>query len=50
MTYVKKFQSPEQYLKVDISKESLLQEQMKTPHIEAAEKLQKAKIKLFNRI
>lgn len=40
----------EQYLKPDISKESLLLEQMKTPHVIAAEKLQKAKIKLFNRI
>lgn len=40
----------EQYLKPGISRESLLREQMKTPHIDAAEKLQKAKIKLFNRI
>ena len=40
----------EQYLKPDISKESLLQEQMKTPHVDAADKLQKAKLKLFNRI
>ena len=40
----------EQYLKPDVSKESLLQEQMKTPHVDAAIKLQKAKIKLFNRV
>ena len=40
----------EQYLKPGISRDSLLQEQMKTPHIDAAENLQKAKIKLFRRI
>ena len=40
----------EQYLKPNITKEFLLQEQMKMSHVEAAEKLQKAKAKLFNRI
>jgi hypothetical protein len=40
----------EQYLKPGISKESLLQEQMKLSHVEAAVKLQKAKAKLFNRM
>lgn len=40
----------EQYLKSGITKESLMQEQMMMSHVEAAEKLQSAKAKLFNRI
>jgi hypothetical protein len=40
----------EQYLKYGVTKESLMQEQMKLSHVESAEKLQKAKAKLFNRI
>lgn len=40
----------EQYLKPGITKGSLLQEQMKLSHVEAAEKLQTAKAKLFNRM
>ena len=40
----------EQYLKPGITKESLNREQMKMSHVEAAEKLQKAKAKLFNKI
>ena len=40
----------EQYLKPNITKEFLLQEQMKMSHVEAAEKLQTAKAKLFNRM
>lgn len=40
----------EQYLKPNVTKESLLQEQMEMSHVEAAEKLQKAKAKLFNSI
>lgn len=40
----------EKYLKPGISKGSLLQEQMKLSHVEAAEKLQKAKAQLFNRM
>lgn len=40
----------EQYLKPGISKESLFLEQMKLSHVEAAERLQKAKQKLFNRM
>ena len=39
-----------QYLKPGITKESLTQEQMKMSHVEAAQKLQAAKAKLFNRI
>jgi hypothetical protein len=40
----------EQYLKPNITKEFLLQEQMKISHVEAAQKLQTAKAKLFNRM
>ena len=40
----------EHYLKPHVTKQSLLQEQMKLSHVEAAEKLQTAKAKLFNRI
>lgn len=40
----------EQYLKPEVTKELLLKEQMKLSHVEAAEKLQAAKAKLFNRI
>lgn len=40
----------EQYLKLDITKESLAKEKMRLSHVEAAEKMQKAKQKLFNRI
>ena len=40
----------EQYLKPNITKESLIQEKMKMSHVKAAEKMQKAKSKLFNRI
>lgn len=40
----------EQYLKIGITKEFLIVEQMKMSHVEAAEKLQKAKAKLFNSI
>lgn len=40
----------EQYLKPGITKEILIGEQMKTPHVEAAKILQKEKAKLFNRI
>lgn len=40
----------EQYLKPGVTKESLIQEQMKMSHVEAARKLQEAKAKLFNRM
>lgn len=40
----------ERHLKPGVTKESLIQEQMKLSHVEAAENLQKAKAKLFNRI
>jgi hypothetical protein len=40
----------EQYLKYGVTKESLMQEQMKLSHVESAEKLQKAKAKLFSRM
>lgn len=40
----------EKYLKPGITKESLIQEQMRLSHVEAAEKLQTAKAKLFNRM
>lgn len=40
----------DQYLKPGITKEYLMQEQMKMSHVEAAEKLQAAKAKLFNRM
>ena len=40
----------EQYLKPNITKKSLIQEKMELSHVEAAEKMQKAKSKLFNRI
>jgi hypothetical protein len=40
----------EQYLKTGITKEHLREEQMKMSHVEAAEKMQKAKEKLFNRM
>lgn len=40
----------ELYLKQGITKQSLIQEQMKMSHIEAAQKLQTAKAKLFNRM
>lgn len=40
----------EQYLKTDITKEFLDQEKMKLTHVEAAEKMQKEKTKLFNRM
>lgn len=40
----------EQYLKPGITKESLFQEQMKSSHLEAAEKLQEEKAKLFKRM
>jgi len=40
----------EQYLKPGITKETLTAEQMKMSHIEAAQKLQAAKAKLFNRM
>lgn len=40
----------EQYLKPGITKELLMQEQMKMSHVEASQKLQTAKAKLFNRI
>lgn len=38
----------EQYLKPGVSKQSLTQEQMKMSHVEAAQKLQAAKAKLFS--
>lgn len=40
----------DQYLKQGITKQSLVQEQMKMSHVEAAQKLQTAKAKLFNRM
>ena len=40
----------EQYLKPGVTKESINQEQMKMSHVEAAQKLQAAKAKLFNRM
>jgi hypothetical protein len=40
----------DQYLKPGITKESLIQEKMNLSHVEAAEKMQKEKSKLFNRI
>lgn len=40
----------EQYLKPGVTKDSLIQEQMKLSHIEAALKLQEEKSKLFNRM
>jgi hypothetical protein len=40
----------EQYLKSDVTKQSLTQEQMKLSHVESAEKIQAAKAKLFNRM
>jgi hypothetical protein len=43
-------QNMETYLKPDITKQSLEQEQMKMSHVEAAEKMQRAKQKLFNRM
>jgi hypothetical protein len=43
-------ENPEQYLKSGISKASLIKEKLKMSHVEAAEKMQKAKHKLFNRI
>jgi hypothetical protein len=43
-------QNVETYLRPDITKQSLEQEQMKMSHVEAAEKLQEAKLKLFNRM
>lgn len=39
-----------EYLKPDITKQFLMQEQMKMSHVEAAKNLQKAKAKLFNRM
>lgn len=40
----------EQYLKLGVTKELLIQEQMKMPPVEAARKLQEEKSKLFNRM
>jgi hypothetical protein len=40
----------EQYLKPNVTKQSLIQEQMRLSHVESAEKLQAAKAKLFNRM
>lgn len=40
----------EQYLKPNITKKLLIQEKMNLTHVEAAEKMQKEKSKLFNRI
>lgn len=40
----------EQYLKHGVTKESLMTEQMKLSHVEAAEKLQKEKSKLFKQM
>lgn len=40
----------EQFLRPGISRESLGREQMKMSHVESAEKLQAAKVKLFNRM
>ena len=40
----------EQYLKQGVTKESLIREQMRMSHVEAAQRLQKAKEKLFNLI
>lgn len=40
----------EQYLKPRVTKSLLLHEQMKMPHVKAAQKLQAAKAKLFRRI
>jgi hypothetical protein len=40
----------DQYLKPGVTKESLITEQMKLSHVEAAEKLQKEKEKLFKQI
>ena len=40
----------EQYLKPGVTKQSLIQEQMKMSHVEAAQKLQATKAKLFNRM
>ena len=40
----------EQYLGPKVTKESLIQEQMKMSHVEAATKLQEAKAKLFSRM
>lgn len=43
-------ENAEQHLKPSITKQSLLEEQMKMSHVEAAEKMQKAKEKLFNKM
>ena len=40
----------EQYLRPEVTRESLIREQMRISHVEAAEKLQKAKERLFNSI
>jgi hypothetical protein len=40
----------EKYLKSGITKAFLIQEQMRMSHVEAADKLQKAKAKLFSQI
>ena len=40
----------EQYLRPGITKESLIQEQMKMSHVEAAQRLQEAKAKLFRQM
>lgn len=53
MTPCQKFlsiENMEQYLKEDVTRESLIQEQMRMSHVEAAQELQKAKTKLFNLI
>jgi transposase InsO family protein len=41
---------PEQYLKSGVTREWLMQEQMRLSHVEAAQKLQDAKSQLFNRM
>jgi hypothetical protein len=43
-------ENAEQYLKPGITGESLIKEKLKMSHVEAAEKMQKAKSKLFNRM
>ncbi len=40
----------EQYLRFGITKETLVQEQMRMSHVEAAQDLQKEKAKLFNQM
>lgn len=53
MTPCQKFLSlndRETYLKFDVTKASLLREQMKMPHVEAAKKLKEAKAQLFNKM